>query len=327
MARELYLCKTNVADFSPIALCRNLEVFDASDTLLPDLSVVKNMKLRTLNFERTGVTDISSLAGMPLEDVQFRGIKVTDISPLLKCPTLKSLLLPEDARNIASLHALPNLTRISYTSSTRNDGPDMTADQFWAANRDEAWLTTLRNAGFKPQVLNQKDGTLEVSLSNTDFHDLTLLSGAPISSLKLGHTAVTNLAPLHGMKLKKLALNETAVVDLGPLRGMPIEVLYLSNTKVVDLSPLRGMPLTTLSLRNCTRLTDLSPLSQCQTLTTLVLPSNAKNIEFLRSFSNLNDISYRGNMPGAAPQTVEEFWAEYDRQAATQPAKVQAAAQ
>ena len=45
---------------------------------------------------------------------------------------------------------------------------------------------------------------------------------------------------------------------------MPLEILYLSNTKVVDLSPLRGMPLTSLSLRNCTALTDLSPLAQCR---------------------------------------------------------------
>ena len=51
----------------------------------------------------------------------------------------------------------------------------------------------LRNAGFKPQVVTWKDGTVELSLGNNDFHDLTYLSGAPISSLKLGHTAVTNL--------------------------------------------------------------------------------------------------------------------------------------
>ena len=65
------------------------------------------------------------------------------------------------------------------------------------------------------------------------------------------------------------------------------------------------------------------------TLITLVLPPNAKDIEFLRSFSNLKDISYRGNMPGVAPQTVKEFWAEYDKAksaATTQSAKAPAAA-
>ena len=115
------------------------------------------------------------------------------------------------------------------------------------------------------------------------------------------------------MKLKKLALNESSVADLEPLQGMPIEELFLSNTKVVDLSPLRGMPLKTLNLRSCTRLTDISPLAQCQSLTLLALPPNAKEIGFLRSFSKLEQISYKGQLPGVASQTAEEFWAEYDR--------------
>ena len=148
-----------------------------------------------------------------------------------------------------------------------------------------------------PKKLN--DGTWDLNLGNSDIRDLTPLKGAPISRLSLGHTAVTDLAPLRGMKLKRLAINETAVTDLEPLRGMPLEELFLSNTKVVDLSPLRGMPLKSLNLRSCISLTDVSPLAECQSLKTLILPTTAKEIEFLRSFPNLESISYKGGLAGS----------------------------
>ena len=128
---EIHLWKTKVEDFSPLAGCTNLQVFDASDTPLADLSIVKGMKLHTLMAARTQITDISLVAGMPLEQVHLGGCKITDISPLLKCPTLKSVVLPQGSTDVESLRTLPKLMRISYTSKSGGD-PDKTAKQFWA---------------------------------------------------------------------------------------------------------------------------------------------------------------------------------------------------
>jgi Leucine-rich repeat (LRR) protein len=306
----------SVADFSPVAACTNLESLDLFDTALVDLSILKGLKLHALVVGRTAVSDLTILADMPLEGIYLAETKVTDISPLLKCATLKSIILPPDGQDVTSLRSLPNLERISYTGANTN--ADLTADQFWAKIKEEPWLDALRTAGLKPPTPKKlSDGTWELGLGNSDIRDLTPLKGAPISRLSLGHTAVTDLAPLRGMKLKRLAINETQVTDLEPLRGMPLEELFLSNTKVVDLSPLSGMPLKILNLRSCVSLTDISPLAQCQSLRQLMLPTAAKEIEFLRTFPNLESISYKGGLAGSAPQTAKEFWDEYDRSKAS----------
>jgi Leucine-rich repeat (LRR) protein len=163
---------------------------------------------------------------MPLETVDLSETKITDIAPLLKCPTLKSIILPKDARDVTSLRALANLERISYSGTDTT--PDLTADQFWAKIKEEPWLDALRNAGINPGTPKKlNDGTWDLNLGNSAIRDLTPLKGAPISRLSLGHTAVADLTPLRGMKLKRLAINETSVVDLEPLRGMPIEELFV----------------------------------------------------------------------------------------------------
>jgi Leucine-rich repeat (LRR) protein len=296
----------SITDFSPIAACTNLESLDLYHTALADLSILKGMKLHDLVVGGTAVSDIAALAGMPLEGIYLASTKVTDVSPLLKCPTLKRIILPSDAEDITSLRALPHLERIDYSGSGTN--ADLTADQFWAKHGGEAWLDALRSAGFKPTTTQLRDGTWDVNIGNSTIRDLTPLKGVSITRLSLGHTAVTDLEPLRGMKLKRLALNETSVANLEPLRGMPLEELYLSNTKVADISPLRGMPLKILSLRNCTKITDFSPLADCRSLTSLTLPSTAKDIEFLRSFPSLENLTYK-----TAPQIPKDFWADYDK--------------
>jgi Leucine-rich repeat (LRR) protein len=143
--RGIRLVRTHVTDFSLMAGCTNLEVFDASDSAPTDLSPPKGMELRTLTIARTPVADLSVLAGMPLESVDLTGSQVTDPTPLLKCPTLTKLGLPDNAaKNIESLRALPKLERVSFI--TIGGEPNQTADQFWAANKDDSWFTALSKA-------------------------------------------------------------------------------------------------------------------------------------------------------------------------------------
>ncbi len=143
---EIHLWKTKVADFSPIAGCAKLELFDASDTPLTDLSIIKGMKLHTLLIAHTEVADLSPVAGMPLVTVNLERTPVKDLWPLLKCPTLKALVLPTDPENIESLHGLPNLARLSYSEILGGD-PDKSADEFWAANKGRNLETLHANRG------------------------------------------------------------------------------------------------------------------------------------------------------------------------------------
>jgi hypothetical protein len=95
---------------------------------------------------------------------------------------------------------------------------------------------------------------------------------------------------------------------------MPLETLNLKMTKVTDLSALRGMPLTKLEFLNCPDLTDLSPLAETKGLSLLILPPNAKEIDFLRTFPKLERVGFNEhpvsrNLPD---KTAAEFWEEWD---------------
>jgi hypothetical protein len=110
------------------------------------------------------------------------------------------------------------------------------------------------------------------------------------------------------MRLRVVSLSGcTGVHDLTPLQGMPLQTLNLSRTTVDDISVVAGMPLEELNLEGCSRITDFSPLKDCPTLQKLLLPRQAKNIEFLRGRPNLKFISYKN-----LTQPAAEFWAERD---------------
>jgi tetratricopeptide (TPR) repeat protein len=311
----LVMWGTRVTDLTPIK-GMPITLLDCSWThAIDDLSPLKGMPLVFLSVDSTAVSDLTPLRGMPLTVLRLNSCaNLTDLSPLADAKRLRQLTLPPKFTDFEFLHTFPKLERLSFDEDVDRLIPDKTADQFWAGIKEEPWVNALRITGLKPKESKKlDDGTWELDLGNSAIRDLTPLKRAPISRLSLGHTAVTDLAPLRGMKLKRLALNETEVTDLEPLRGMLIEELFLSNTKVVDLSPLRGMPLRTLNLRSCTKITDISTLADCRSLRALILPPHAKDIKFLRSFPQLEQLSYKGVFAGGAGfQTPKDFWAEYD---------------
>jgi hypothetical protein len=61
-------------------------------------------------------------------------------------------------------------------------------------------------------------------------------------------------------------------------------------------------------------LTDLSPFTDATALTTLTLPRNAKDIEFLRVFPKLERIGYRDDPKNGYPSRQDHrgIWNEYD---------------
>jgi Leucine-rich repeat (LRR) protein len=273
---------------------------------------------------------------MPLEDFFFDITPVTDITILQNIPSLKRLMLPEKVDNVEALRKLPNLQHISFFWDAKARVPSMTAAEFWKSfDAHNRWMTRLRDAGIKVKAMKPlDDGTCEVNLEGSTIKDLTVLSGAPISILRLGGTPVSDLSPLRGMALRKLYLQNTMVTDLSPLKGMRLESLHVSGTNVTDLSPLkgmrleslnlsgtkvadisvlRGMPLLFLRMHQCPNIVDLSPLKSCTTLQRLTLPTHVKNFEFLRTFPKLDVLSYTEDLPTPGPeQAAAKFWQEYD---------------
>jgi hypothetical protein len=197
----------------------------------------------------------------------------------------------------------------------------MTVDQFWASIGDqkaEPWLAALRESKLTFKTRRLTDGSWQLILDDQPISDLTMLKGASITQLSMARTPVADLSPLRGMKLTNLKMSGTKVADLAPLKGMPITSMNIAGTPVRDLTPVIGMPLHTLSMTNCDQITDVSPLvGMYGTVESLILPPNAKEIEFLRYFPNLKRISFKFDAKVHGPsKTAAEFWAEYDRQKA-----------
>ena len=126
---ELHLWSSKVTDFSMLAECTALTIFDADGTGLSDLEMLHGRLLKVLSFAGTRVTDLAPIAGMPLKSIRFEGTNVTDLTPLLKCPTLERIILPKEARNIGALRVLPKLNEIAFTNVP--DGEPRDATDFW----------------------------------------------------------------------------------------------------------------------------------------------------------------------------------------------------
>ena len=215
--------------------------------------------------------------------------------------------------NFEFLRSFAHLERLSYEVDT-GGAPSQSTEQFWHDYSNQGWLHRLLASGHDPKVFRRlSNGTWEVSLMDASISDLTILQGAPISELGLNNTRVSDLTPLRGMPLRKLFLDRTLVTDLGPLKGMQLESLHLNRTAVTNLEPIRNLTLVSLRLSGCQEITDLSPLYGLTNLQRLVLPPNATNIAFLRSFPKLEQLSYRMDPYNAVPrQSAAEFRAEQD---------------
>jgi Leucine-rich repeat (LRR) protein len=312
----LNVARTAGSDLTPLRgmPLKRLQLYD---TKVTDLSPLEGMPLELLNLAGTRVTDLSSLRGMSLVEIRLHGCtELTDLSPLADSRTLTIVTLPPNVKDVECFRSFPMLGRISFKEDASNGHrPDKTAAEFWKEYDGQAWLRTLRASGVTIKRVKQlPDGTWEVDLSDSGISDLTILSGAPISSLDLNGTPVSNLAPLRGIALPALSLRNVKVADLSPLEGMPLESLQIVGTNVKDLAALRGMPLTSVRLFNCKELTDLSPLADCKELQNITLPPNATNIEFLRAFPRLQRIGFREDPKSRllADKTATEFWNEYD---------------
>jgi tetratricopeptide (TPR) repeat protein len=147
-----------------------------------------------------------------------------------------------------------------------------------------------------------------LNIEATAVHDLTPLRALPLASLRMSSTRVRDLSPLSGTKIEQLFLTGCHLVhDLTPLRGLPLQTLALNRTGVTDITPLTQSPLRELNLEGCTALTDLKPLMDIATLESVLIPTQCKDIGFLRKHPGIKRISYT-----KMTQPAAEFWAEFD---------------
>jgi len=97
---------------------------------LADLGFLEGARVEILDLSDNPVSDLSPLQGTPLRRLNLARTKAPDLTPLASCQKLEQLVLPEPARNVELLRALPSLQRLSTRESYGT--PAQTAREFWA---------------------------------------------------------------------------------------------------------------------------------------------------------------------------------------------------
>lgn len=147
-----------------------------------------------------------------------------------------------------------------------------------------------------------------LNLEGTAVVDLSPVSTLPLETLRLSNTRITNLDSLAGMKIEQLYLSSCrGVKDIKALRGLPLQTLSINRTGVSDLTPLTESPLRELNLEGCSQLTDLHPLMAIETLESVIIPQQVKDIGFLRGHPGIKRLSYK-----KLTESAEDFWKAYD---------------
>lgn len=219
-------CISNrVADLSPLRELTGLRRFHCGGEAggrsdLADLSPLKGLPLKQLEFRNSQVADLSPLLGMPLESLTFNATQVRDLSPLREA---KLKYLHGVGTLIADLSPLKGMPLENLSIENCAEVSD---------------LTPL--AGAPLQALN---------CSRTQVADLSPLKGMPLTFLDCSRTRVTDLTPIAGLRLlDRVIFRDTSITDISPLKALPLRDINFDFDPQRDTARLRS--LTTLETIN-----------------------------------------------------------------------------
>ena len=134
---ELSLMRTKVSDLTPLRGMQ-IETLHLAGTPVTDLSPLAGMPLKSLQISSTAVSDLSPIRGMPMRYLSLGGCtNITDLGPLVGMTTLRTIVLPPNAKDFQFLRNFENLRRISFTYDPAKKGPAQTAVEFWAQQDQE----------------------------------------------------------------------------------------------------------------------------------------------------------------------------------------------
>lgn len=138
---------------------------------------------------------------------------------------------------------------------------------------------------------------------------LKALEGMPLDRLECGGNQIDDLRPLKGMSLFFLGCRMNEITTLTPLKGMKLYILDCQQNPITSIEPLEGMPLRELYINNCP-IKDISPIGNDLNLEKLTIPTEARNIRFLKKLPNLE---YLDTKWGLHLQKASDFWETYNK--------------
>lgn len=182
----------DLVDLSPLASTK-LEALGIRNSLIQDLSPLKELPLKALYLEECQVKDLSPLANSSISTLWVTYAPLADIKPLEGLPLKELNLLGTQVKDITPLAKSP-------------------LEMLWL---NETQVSEIAPLAELPLV--------SLTLHKTPVKDLSpLAKSTSLRRLHIGETAVEDLTPLAGMKLDRLIFTPEKIQSgLEVIRQMP----------------------------------------------------------------------------------------------------------
>ncbi len=288
---ELSIDGTQVADPTPINGLSNLTSLDLSGlTMLEWSKLVIPATVYNLWVDDTGISNLSMVSTMDeLYILSASGNNITEVLPLQKFEEADNITLSDN--DIADLTGLPNCRTLYLSNNALTDiSPISVCGKLWNLEISDNQITDVSPLGNCPQL-----GYLYIA--NNQIADISSFVNLNLTYLDMSCNQITDISSLSScISLNYLHMNDNQVSDISVLRNMPeLHTLRAYNNLIGDISPILDTSIpeqeTWLQLQN-NKITDISPLAECQALNRVELSGNPiTDLSPLKSCPVLSDIN------------------------------------
>lgn len=300
----------NIKNFSPIKNLRMLKTFSIyGNQQFKDLSLLKNLPISKLDLGDTIGLDFSHLKNKKIEYISFfsKGNKHVDtLKDMKSLHTIQDSTLPK-TKQVNKYWELFDLYQsivsdISYYNpqvslshldlELKFDGSIQKLGFNYQTGKGQSLNNTLSNLDFLKTHNQIEELYITANEALTDFSPMRYLQNTYTLSMVNTHFSDLNL--ISHLPLKNLHINDTGVSDLSPLKGMNLITLsILGQKEISSLEPLKDM----MSLKNlvmpyCYKIHDLSPLKDLKLERLVFHPQNIQHgLEFIKNMASIKEIS------------------------------------
>jgi serine/threonine protein kinase len=265
--------------FLSTAKIRELSLFN---TLVADLTPLKDMPLAVLDLRESTIVDISPLKGVPLQELYLWKTKVTDFTVLSEFDKMEVLDVGETPCDSLQFAPLRKLKLLRFGSTQIRDLSPLYRSKIEKIHFDNVpvedvsplatcselkWIVlpegaqnieTLRNLPKLERISYSFHSESEPAQTASDFwNEFDQPWSEGLRKQRIRYAA--SLCPDGTWSVE---IRNKGFCDLLPFKGTKVSKLTFDGTQVADLSPLMGLPLVSVTATN-TQITDLAPLRNC----------------------------------------------------------------
>ncbi len=260
-----------------------------------DLSILRGLKLTSIDLNESAVSDLSPLKDMPLHTVSVANTNVENITPLLDM-NIEALNIRDTlVDDITPLKQMPKLSRLSCNIQN-NSELELLRSFKHLGEVNQAPIGQMKLLPRAP--VHQSIDAVAQSGENKAAWQLAKSVHVKLQELNPGYDAQLH-AVMQDQKVLGWEINSTVLNDISPLKDLPdLESLRLTSTRLVtrnlkDLSPLRGKKLKHLTLHYLKEVTDFSPLEGMPLETLILYRSSLPDSKWLSTLK-LTELSAGG---------------------------------